>query len=501
MKKLTIYLFGCFLFVGACCSKQVKQEPRPEPQVEAPKTETKYVEKTVVTSDGCDVCSLVRVTPQTPGEVALGQAYELNATVTALKDACNVVLTTYVTDGASYVKSEPTAAVEGNKLVWMLGALRAGETQNVKLWLKAEREGTVATCFCIAALPGYCTSVNVGKPAINITKTGPAMAQLGESVTYSITVSNTGSSTARDVVVVDEIPQGLEHESGQGTIQFQIGDLNAGDSKQLSVTLKTTQRGRFCNIARANSSNAGSVSAEACTEVKQQQVELVVTCDKDMFVNKSGKSCLTLSNPGDVDLQNVVVTSEWSGNLKFLRSDCEFQKTSETQAVWNVGTLPANGQKQCCVEVISKEPGEYCMKMTVTTAEGLTKTASCCTQWKGFPAVLIEVVDDPDPLLIDEETVFTIRVTNQGTADDTNILIKGVMPEEVDAVQVDGSTAGSIEGKNFSFTPYPVLKPKQVVEWKVKGKATGKGDARIKVYLTSDLLQKPVLEEESTHVY
>jgi len=78
-----------------------------------------------------------------------------------------------------------------------------------------------------------------------------------------------GTTTARNVVVTDPVPQGM----GGSPVTVNVGDLAPNQSKSLTVTFKATQRGRFCNVATAESSNAGKVSAEAA-RVQQPGVKI-----------------------------------------------------------------------------------------------------------------------------------------------------------------------------------------------------------------------------------
>jgi uncharacterized repeat protein (TIGR01451 family) len=149
----------------------------------------------------------------------------------------------------------------------------------------------------------------------------------------------------------------------------------------------------------------------------------------------------------------------------------------------------------------SKVEGTHCNGASVSTAEGLTGNAEACTKWTGYPAVLIEVIDTVDPLLVGEMTTYVIRVTNQGTAPDKNVGITCRFPAQISPVSASGSTATKVNGKIVNTTPYPVLQPGQVIEWRVEAKAQSEGDSRLKVDLKTDLLQTPVVEEESTHVY
>jgi uncharacterized repeat protein (TIGR01451 family) len=112
--------------------------------------------------------------------------------------------------------------------------------------------------------------------------------------------------------------------------------------------------------------------------------------------------------------------------------------------------------------------------------------------------VLLEVVDDPDPIQVNETTTYTIRVTNQGFADITNVKIVADFDEEVTPV----STAqGSVSGKRATFPAVSRLAGKQSATYTITVKGAKVGDARNKITLTCDELKTPVTEEESTTVY
>jgi uncharacterized repeat protein (TIGR01451 family) len=129
------------------------------------------------------------------------------------------------------------------------------------------------------------------------------------------------------------------------------------------------------------------------------------------------------------------------------------------------------------------------------------RQAQAPTLWKGMPAVLLEVVDTEDPVMIGDETTYDIKVTNQGTSPDRNVQITARFPDNLKALTASGATAGTVEGATVTFEPYDELGPKESISYKIRAKGVNEGDARVKVFLTSDLLKKPVPEEESTHVY
>lgn len=441
----------------------------------------------------------VRLVKSAPTQATLGSTMEYNIGVTALTQAAGVLVTDTIPAGATYVKSEPEAQVSGSQLTWRLDNMDKGQTRNLKVWLKADKEGELTSCTTVTAIPQGCLSTFVGRPVLAIEKTGPANARLGQDVTYNIVVRNTGSAMAENVVVTDNIPAGLEHASGQRTMSFNVGNLGPNESKQMAVTVKAAQRGRVCNPAVAKSSNAGEVNSEACTVVTQPMLEIVKTGTKEQFIGKTADYQIVVSNPGDTSLTRVVVSDSAPSATRIVSASGA--QVTGNQAVWQIAELKGGEKQSFNVTLTSAVAGSQCNRVSANSQEGLTASSEACTLWKGQAAILIEVVDNPDPILVGESTTYTIRVTNQGTADDTNVKIVANFGKEIDPTSAAGETAGSVSGKTVSFAPVARLAPKQVVQWTISAKGVSTGDHRMKTELTSDVLTSPVTEEESTHVY
>jgi uncharacterized repeat protein (TIGR01451 family) len=294
-------------------------------------------------------------------------------------------------------------------------------------------------------------------------------------------------------MLTDKVPSGL---GGVKEIPFTIGDLAPGQSKTVNVPLKATERGRHCNVAVATSANAGTVQDDACTVVVQPGVKLVKSGDAEQLITKEARYRITASNTGDVDLTNVVVSDSAPAQTRIVSATGA--TVSGNNATWNVGTLKAGESKNFDLVLTSTQPGRWCNSATVTTQQGLRETAEACTLWKGIPAVLLEVVDDPDPVPIGSTTTHTIRITNQGNADLININLVAQFPSQFTPVSSQG---GTVDGKTVKFPAVPRLAPKQIITYSIVARAVEAGDSRMKVTLTEDQLSGPVIEEESTRAY
>jgi uncharacterized repeat protein (TIGR01451 family) len=442
---------------------------------------------------------LVTLTKRVPASVAVGEEYAYDLTATANEQAGFVVITDQIPEGATYIKSEPPAEVDGRLLTWKFPSMDKGEVKNIKVWLKADREGELQSCATITAVPRQCTTTFVGKPALTIEKTGPETARLGSDVAYTIVVSNKGSLVAKDVVVTDPVPDGYSVADNSKELSFKVGDLAPNQSKNIPVTFKANQRGKICNVATVKSSNAGTATAEACTVIQQPGLKVAKTArEKQLLINRTATYDIVVENTGDTKLTGVVVSDSAAPETKVVEA-VDGQVSGNT-ATWNVGDLDAGAKKALVVKIMSATPGNFCNTVTASASDGLKETSQACSEWIGVTGVLIEMVDDPDPIQVGETTTYTIRVTNQGSTrniEEVNIVAN--FAEEIDPTSASGN--GVISGKTVTFPVVASIAPKQAVTYTIVGKGLKAGDHRMQIDVTTKDRTKPISKYESTTVY
>ena len=439
---------------------------------------------------------LIRLAKTMPSEVTLGSEFTTELTTTAQGCAANVVVRDTIPAGATYVKSEPAATVEGNQLVWNIGNMDAGQSIKSKVVFKADKEGALANCATVSADARVCGSTFVGKPVITIDKTGPESAVIGQDVTYNIVVKNTGTAAAKNVVVTDPVPTGMSHASGKSELSFDVGDLAPGQSKPLAVTFKANQRGKVCNTATASSSNAGKVSDDACTTVLVPGLKAEKSSKtNEQILGRNADYEITVSNTGDTTLQNVTVTDTAPAETSIVTAPGA--TLSGNKATWTIASLASGAKATQSVKLTSKTAGTHCNTVTASSG-GLSDSAKACTLWKGIAAVLLEVVDDPDPIQVGENTTYTVRVFNQGFADIHNVKIAATFGDQIMPVS---SPQGSVNGKSVTFPVVAKIAAKQTMTYTITVKGASVGDSRNKIVLTADELKSTVTEEESTTVY
>ena len=77
-----------------------------------------------------------------------------------------------------------------------------------------------------------------------------------------------------------------------------------------------------------------------------------------------------------------------------------------------------------------------------------------------------------------ETTTYTVKITNQGSADDNNV--KMVVTIALELVPVSATGDGAISGQTVTFPTVPRLAPKEAVSYKIVAKGVKPGDGRTK---------------------
>lgn len=450
--------------------------------------------------DGQIDTTLLNLTKTMPEKAAIGEEFAVTLLLRAKTCIGDVVVTDMMPEGLELVSADPQPQRQGRNLVWTFDRLDPGDERQINLVVRATGVTTYENCMTVAAEPLVCTETTIGQPKLELAKSGPAEANLGSQVVYTIVVRNTGNYVARDLVVTDRVPEGMSHESGQRELTYQVAELPPGEARQVRVPLTANERGRFCNTATVTSSNAGEAQAEACTVVQQALLTINKTGTEEQFIGKRANYTIEVTNPGDIVLTDVVVRDQIpEGTTLVSAPDAT---VDGRQLTWRFPRLEP-GKKIVGMEVVltSRQPGNRVNHASVATSEGLQAKSQAPTLWKGYPALLIEVIDTNDPLQPGEETTYIITVTNQGSASDTNVRVNVAFPAEITPISASGDTQTRIDGKNVTVQPYPELAPGKVITWKVQARADQAGDSRLRVELRSGLLTNPVTEEESTQVY
>jgi uncharacterized repeat protein (TIGR01451 family) len=201
------------------------------------------------------------VTEVQPGQVI---TYTVTVSNQGVQDAAGVVVTDEFPAGdLEFISASNGGAYDPltGEISWQLGDVTANGQEVVALTIQArvkdvvlaghERVTNVVTVSDDGTVPDSDPANNrasdedrlVAQPDLYVVKTDHlTTAQVGQTVTYTITGGNAGNQIAEGVTVSDLLPPGLRFVSASGggrlvngQVVWKLGDLQPGDSFQITV--------------------------------------------------------------------------------------------------------------------------------------------------------------------------------------------------------------------------------------------------------------------------
>lgn len=315
----------------------------------------------------------------------------------------------------------------GNTAQWSLPSLAAGASVSYTFTMLVGTNGlnpgvTVvpdqasALATSVASVDSNTVNVSIsGNPQLGFTKqvSGPANPAPGQSVTYTLTVSNTGSAAATGVVVTDPIPAGLRYSgtssASVGTaafdavnnrMVFEVGGLGAGSAATLSfgavVQALVAGTTPILNTATVSAQNAPSRNASAS-------------------ITASASPQLTLTKQGPAQVSEPAATLTQSANNTTLLRVNDSSQIALGQYV-SVGGSTAR--------VVDASPTTLTLASPVTAASGA---------------------------LVRAAVTYTLTYQNTGTATATNVALTDTLPAGMEYVAADpaATVAGNVVSWNL----------------------------------------------------
>jgi uncharacterized repeat protein (TIGR01451 family) len=428
----------------------------------------------------------------------LGDQYPVEFDIKACDDVCDVEVTTRLPEGVTYVRSQPEGRVDGNKVVWNVGHMSKGDCRLGKIWLKCNCEGEQCICFCAKATPVRFCSLVCAHPVLTCEMCGPKEVCPGDPVHISTTVTNLGSCAAEEVVVTNNVPEGFEHSSCLRTLNFKLGTIEPCQSKKVDICFTAIKRGKICDTSVVTACNADSTSCQWCCDVCKCCVELTKVGPKEQAIGKNADYQITVLNPGDKPLTDVVVTDNAPNTTSIVSANGA--AINGNQAVWRLREMKPGEKVVFPLTLTTCTPGCFTNKAHVTNCQGCNACAEFTTRWRGRPALNVCITDTEDPVCINEPTSYNITVVNQGQEADNNVNVVVHFPAEITPQAASGDSCGTVSGQTVTFAPYNNLGPRQTVRFRVDARAKQSGDGRVRVEVTSDSIKTPIVQQESTIV-
>ncbi|SFQ51153.1 conserved repeat domain-containing protein, partial [Pseudarcicella hirudinis] len=380
------------------------------------KTYTYYAE--AVTPDGCisDRTPLSFVVKKCYTDLAVTKSvinkkasYALGETLTYLivaenlgpNDAKNVIVKDILPAGAlAYVSSSP-AGYDNTTGIWTIGDLNNTSSKTLAITVKTLKTGTIANTAEISSpdedpdpskhLNNTSTVTIVVEDLADLSLTkvvSNVSPNVGENITYTITVSNAGPSTATNIKVRDILPAGIDFVSSgdftnsAGTLTASIASLAKNGSVALKFIAKVTASGKIVNMAeisQADQKDPDSTPGNANTTHE----------DDDDKVEINTSTVCNLPTPILACLRPEICLGD---SISISATGCDGYTTT-----WNTGAHGASiwvkpavntTYTAYCESGICKSPVSYPINVKVITVSGPLLSASPSMVCAGSQSVL-----------------------------------------------------------------------------------------------------------------
>jgi uncharacterized repeat protein (TIGR01451 family) len=387
------------------------------------------------------------------------------------------------------VSTEPPVEPGGDRVLWSVGPLPAGAERRLRLELTAAEPGEVCLSPTATFTPAEGVRTRVALPPLGLKLKGPTAASTGGPVAFQIVVTNQGTTPLTQVVVRDDLPDGLTFPKGS-RVETDPFPLAPGETRTIQLDAQAARPGRFVNEASARAEGGLTAQAQSAVEVREAVLGLRLLGPTQGEVGKELTYQLEATAPEGALAAALRLTLAVPQGFEFVAASTGGSYAPSIRAVaWAVGDLAAGQRQTVTLRLRALKAGEWRTDAVATCANLKEAHTAQAVRLEASPALSIRVTGPAEPAA----ATWAVHVLNQGSAAAVQVRLTATLPEGLQPLAGDGPAAGRVAQQQVVFEPLPQLAPRQEAVYRLR--ARGPGDGRIRIEVASPSLAAPLVEE------
>lgn len=447
----------------------------------------------------------VAIEKKAPREIQVGRVANFETVVRNVGqvEATDVIVTDRIPAGTRLVSVEPQPiSAEGGLLIWSLGSIKPGREVTISLNLMPERRGEIGSVAQVtfnaqASVRTICT-----KPELAIDSQAVEEVLIGDDIRINITVVNNGDGAASNVVIEEDVPAGVSHPEGR-EIQYPIGTLGPGERRELVLTMRAVSPQQVRNVISVRGDNDLFDEAVSNFAVVAPSLSIAMQGPNRRYLERTAIHRIELENKGTASATNVEIVARLPKGLKFEETNNHGTYDPATHSVyWGLESMPA-GTADDSIRLVTLpvDTGEQIIDYQVTADLNINDNDRMPVLVEELAELFFDIDDVADPIEVDSETLYDLRVTNQGSKVATDVRIRVQFPDALEPLGATGPVEHAIRQQLIAFEPIESIAPGQEILLKLRARGRRAGDHRVVVELVSAESSEPVIKQASTKVY
>lgn len=456
------------------------------------------------TIEGAQTPSL-QLSKRAPEEVRIGRPSTFTLTVknSGAVIARQVQVSDSVPLGTKFVDAQPPTQPDSNgSLVWDLGDLPPGNERVIQVQLVPEQEGEIGSVASVtfAAVAGVRTLAT--QPKLVLKHNVSEQVLLSDQFAVQLQITNEGTGIAEQVMLEADLPSALKCTAGS-QIVADIGDLPPGKSQTIKLPLQAVEAGDV-NIALRLLSEDEVFSNETIkTSVASPQLRVAIDGPTRRFIERQARFILKVENTGNAPATNVDLVAQLPKGFRFNGTGQKGQYDASRHAVlWSLEELPPGVTADVELDVLPVDIGNQSLIFEAVADLDQESKMETTVAVEGLSELSFAIDDDNDPIEVDGETTYTIKVANNGTRADSQVQLSVELPRGATLVgRPEAPVDAQANDNQLTFAPLAEMKAKDAVQYRFTVRWAEAGLQVLRARVTSQNRSIPVLKEEATEVY